>query len=193
LRAHAPGGALRARPSAPAAGRYDFEQPLADNPDNGGMTDDSRHRGRWHADHAELEGDVELAPYRPRVAPCAGPGSSVMRSRPVASRIDNFCQHGRLGFEFSAWRMCVATMNVSLPAEFIEFVEGEVASGEYGTASEVVREALRALRREKAAHEEKLAVLRREIAVGAEQARQGRLSGRSIADIATDLRKKRSP
>jgi antitoxin ParD1/3/4 len=87
----------------------------------------------------------------------------------------------------------VATMNVSLPAEFVEFVEGEVASGEYGTASEVVREALRALRREKAAREEKLEVLRREIAIGVEQAREGRLSGRSITEIAAAQRKKPSP
>ncbi|HEY0524338.1 MAG TPA: type II toxin-antitoxin system ParD family antitoxin [Stellaceae bacterium] len=80
------------------------------------------------------------------------------------------------------------TMNVSLSAEFVEFVEGEVASGDYGTASEVVRDALRLLRREKAIREEALAVLRREIGIGAEQARQGRLSKRSIGDIAASLR-----
>jgi antitoxin ParD1/3/4 len=81
------------------------------------------------------------------------------------------------------------TMNVSLPAEFVAFVEGEVASGEYGTASEVVRDSLRLLRRAKAAREERLAVLRREVGIGVEQARSGRLSGRSVADIAAALRK----
>lgn len=80
------------------------------------------------------------------------------------------------------------TMNVSLSAEFVEFVEGEVQSGEYGTASEVVRDALRLLRRERAAQEEKLAVLRREIALGVEQARSGRFSKRTVADIAASLR-----
>ena len=80
------------------------------------------------------------------------------------------------------------TMNVSLPADLADFVEGEVASGEYGTASEVVREALRALRRDKAAREAKLAVLRREVGVGVVQAREGRFSKRSIMDIATTLR-----
>ena len=80
------------------------------------------------------------------------------------------------------------TMNVSLPAEYMEFVEGEVRTGEYGSASEVVRAALRGLRREKALHAEKLAVLRREVGVGLAQARQGRLSPRTIGEIAASLR-----
>ncbi len=37
-------------------------------------------------------------------------------------------------------------MNVSLPQTWEEFVAGQVASGEFGNASEVVREALRLLR-----------------------------------------------
>jgi len=81
----------------------------------------------------------------------------------------------------------MATMNVSLPAELVDFVNREVASGEYGTASEVVRDALRLLRREKAAREEKLAILRREIAVGLADARAGRLSNRTARDIADEL------
>ena len=81
----------------------------------------------------------------------------------------------------------MATMNVSLSAELAAFVEGEVKSGEYGTASEVMREGLRLLRREKAAREEKLAILRREVAIGIEQARSGRLSSRSILEIDTTL------
>jgi antitoxin ParD1/3/4 len=79
-------------------------------------------------------------------------------------------------------------MNVSLPAELAEFVEREVASGDYGTASEVVRESLRLLKREKAVRDEKFAVLRREVGIGVEQAREGRLSKRSISDIAESLR-----
>jgi len=42
------------------------------------------------------------------------------------------------------------TMNVSLPETLSEFVERELATGEYGSASEVVRDALRLLKREKA-------------------------------------------
>ena len=47
----------------------------------------------------------------------------------------------------------MATMNVSLSDEFVAFVEREVASGEYTSASEVVRDGLRLLQRAKAAHE----------------------------------------
>jgi antitoxin ParD1/3/4 len=78
-------------------------------------------------------------------------------------------------------------MNVSLPAALAEFVEGEVASGTYSTASEVVRDGLRLLRREKDAHEEKLAILKREIQLGIDDVRAGRLSERSVMDILADL------
>jgi antitoxin ParD1/3/4 len=78
-------------------------------------------------------------------------------------------------------------MNVSLPAEFVAFVEAEVAAGDYGTASEVVRDALRLLRREKAGHEEKLTVLRREVRTGLMQANEGGLSHESVADILAEL------
>ena len=81
----------------------------------------------------------------------------------------------------------MATMNVSLSKEFVDFVNREVASGEYGSASEVVRDALRLLRRKKAAYEEKLAILRREVALGLDDARAGRLSDRTALDIAADL------
>jgi antitoxin ParD1/3/4 len=81
----------------------------------------------------------------------------------------------------------MATMNVSLSKAFVDFVNGEVASGEYGSASEVVRDALRLLRREKAAEQEKLAILRREIAIGLEDMRAGRLSKSTISDILAEL------
>jgi antitoxin ParD1/3/4 len=76
------------------------------------------------------------------------------------------------------------TMNISVSEEFVEFVDQEVASGEYSTASEVVRDALRLLQREKEGRQEKLAVLRREIAIGIEDIRVGRLSSRTAVDIA---------
>ncbi len=80
------------------------------------------------------------------------------------------------------------TMNVSLANELVAFVEGEVASGEYGTASEVVRDALRLLRREREAHEEKLAILRREIQIGLDDANAGRFSTRTVEEIAAETR-----
>lgn len=82
------------------------------------------------------------------------------------------------------------TMNVSLSAELAAFVEDEVASGEYGTASEVVRDGLRRLLRNKAVREEKAAILRREVRRGLDQARAGRFSQRSVADIAAGVRER---
>jgi antitoxin ParD1/3/4 len=75
------------------------------------------------------------------------------------------------------------TLNVSLSKEFAEFVEAQVASGAYASASEVVRDGLRLLRREQTTREEKIEILRREIGIGVEQARQGRFSTQSVADI----------
>jgi antitoxin ParD1/3/4 len=80
------------------------------------------------------------------------------------------------------------TMNVSLSAELVAFVEEEIASGQYGTASEVVRDGLRHLLREKAAREERTAILRREVGRGLDQARAAEFSERSIEDIAGAVR-----
>ena len=80
------------------------------------------------------------------------------------------------------------TMNVSLPRELAAFVEDEVASGDYSTASEVVREALRLLRREREQYEQKMAVLRREIQIGLDDANAGRFSTRTVEEIAADVR-----
>jgi antitoxin ParD1/3/4 len=83
----------------------------------------------------------------------------------------------------------MATMNVSLPAELAEFVEREVASGDYSTASEVVRDGLRILRRERALHEERLAVLKREIQLGMDDIEAGRISDLSVLDILAEVQK----
>jgi antitoxin ParD1/3/4 len=80
------------------------------------------------------------------------------------------------------------SVNVILPAELAAFVEGEVAAGGYDSAEEVVRDALRLLRREQAAaREERLGALRREVAVGLADVEAGRVSSRSVADIAEAL------
>jgi antitoxin ParD1/3/4 len=80
------------------------------------------------------------------------------------------------------------TMNVSLSQELAAFVEDEVKSGEYTTASEVVRDGLRQLLRDRELRAEKLAILRREIGQGLDQARTGKLSPRSVDEIAAALR-----
>ncbi|WAJ29459.1 type II toxin-antitoxin system ParD family antitoxin [Antarcticirhabdus aurantiaca] len=78
----------------------------------------------------------------------------------------------------------MATMNVSLPTPMVEFVEDMVASGGYSSSSEVVREALRLLRHERAIEQEKAAILRREVGIGLEQARAERFSDRTVSEIA---------
>ena len=81
------------------------------------------------------------------------------------------------------------TMNVSLPPELAAFVEREVGFGDFSTASEVVRAALRLLRRERELRAERLAVLRREVMLGVEQADRGDFSSRSIEEIADAVRR----
>ena len=81
----------------------------------------------------------------------------------------------------------MATMNVSLPTEMVDFVEHEVSDGGYGSSSEVVREALRLLRHEKAQQAEKLAILRREIGIGVEAAREQRFSTKSVTNILDEV------
>lgn len=79
------------------------------------------------------------------------------------------------------------TMNVSLPGDMVDFVENEVSSGGYASSSEVVREALRLLRHEKAQEAEKLAVLRREVRRGLDAVEAGHLSDKSVSDILEDV------
>jgi len=67
-------------------------------------------------------------------------------------------------------------MNVSLTAELEQFINRKVESGLYQTASEVVRDGLRLLRERDELHQNKLDGLRREIAIGLEQAEQGKVA-----------------
>ena len=57
-------------------------------------------------------------------------------------------------------------MNFSLPPAMESFIRKQVKSGQYGNASEVVREGLRLLMREMLEREKKLVALRREIQRG---------------------------
>jgi antitoxin ParD1/3/4 len=81
----------------------------------------------------------------------------------------------------------MATMNVSLPTEMVEFVEHEVSKGGYGSSSEVVREALRLLRHEKSQQAEKLAILRREVRIGLDAASVGRFSKKRVGEILEEV------
>ena len=66
-------------------------------------------------------------------------------------------------------------LTVRLTPEMEKFVASRVASGRYPSASEVVREGLRLLEQHERAREAALDDLRREIAIGLEQARRGEL------------------
>ncbi len=81
----------------------------------------------------------------------------------------------------------MATMNVSLPADMVEFIEGVVAEGGYSSSSEVVREALRLLRHEKAIERERIAILRREVEVGLDAAETGDFADMTVGDIAAEV------
>jgi antitoxin ParD1/3/4 len=64
-------------------------------------------------------------------------------------------------------------MNVTLTPELEQLVTEKVESGMYNSASEVVREALRLLKERDEIRQARLEELRREIAVGLEQADRG--------------------
>lgn len=66
-------------------------------------------------------------------------------------------------------------MNVSLKAEWEVFLQTQLASGDYDTASEVVRAGLRLLKHETEARQAKIAAFRAAIAEGVEQVRRGEL------------------
>ncbi|MDR5886513.1 MULTISPECIES: type II toxin-antitoxin system ParD family antitoxin [Halomonadaceae] len=63
----------------------------------------------------------------------------------------------------------MATTSLSLGEHWEVFIRNEVSSGRYGSASEVVRDALRAMEERKS----KMEALRTHLAQGAEQARSG--------------------
>ena len=63
----------------------------------------------------------------------------------------------------------MATTSLSLGEHWEVFIKNEIISGRYGSASEVVRDALRAMEERKT----KLEALRAHLAQGAEQSRAG--------------------
>lgn len=80
----------------------------------------------------------------------------------------------------------MANTSLSLGEHWEVFIRNEVASGRYGSASEVVRDALRNLEERKV----KLAALRGHLAEGAAQAARGEFATPPLADMLEDCRKK---
>jgi antitoxin ParD1/3/4 len=66
-------------------------------------------------------------------------------------------------------------MNVSLTPALERIIQEKVKSGLYNSASEVIREALRLLEEQDRLRQMKLETLRKEIAIGIEQADRGQL------------------
>jgi antitoxin ParD1/3/4 len=78
------------------------------------------------------------------------------------STIDNYC-----------YTSYVVRMNVNLGTVFDKFIAELLKSGLYQSQSEVVREGLRLLKEREELKNLRLAELRREIAIGSEQADRG--------------------
>lgn len=77
------------------------------------------------------------------------------------------------------------SMNVSLTGPLVRFVNRQVRSGRYQTASEVVREGLRMLESRQKEHAAAVASVRRKVAVGLKQLDEGRgLDGDAVFDRA---------
>ncbi|WP_235911609.1 type II toxin-antitoxin system ParD family antitoxin [Mesorhizobium xinjiangense] len=81
----------------------------------------------------------------------------------------------------------MVTMNVSLTKDIAEFVNGEVATGDYVSASEVVRDALRLLKRDRDLEDERAAMLRAAVDIGLTQANRREFSQRTVEQIAEDV------
>lgn len=78
----------------------------------------------------------------------------------------------------------MATTSLSLGEHWEVFIKNEVASGRYGSASEVVRDALRSLEERKS----KLDILRSHLQQGDEQARSGQfIENFSMEGLINDL------
>lgn len=75
------------------------------------------------------------------------------------------------------------TLNVSLPTEMEARVREHVASGLYGSASEVIREALRLFEAYQAVQTSSLAALRSDIAKGVADVQAGRIAPMDMAAI----------
>lgn len=77
------------------------------------------------------------------------------------------------------------SLNISLPAALENRVREQVSSGMYGSASEVVREALRFFETYQSVQTASLAALKSDIARGLEDAKLGRTAPGDMAAIKT--------
>ena len=84
-------------------------------------------------------------------------------------------------------------MHISLTPELEAQVKSKVASGQYNNASEVIREALRFMNtHEELIYHMKLEALRNKLAVGEEQAREGRFVDEDVTGIIREAKAERN-
>ena len=81
-----------------------------------------------------------------------------------------------------------ATLNVSLSAQQRRLVDGVVSSGEYVSASEVVRESLRVWETQRSERSRAVAWLQKELQAGIDAAARGDVSDAEV--VFDDLRRK---
>lgn len=97
-----------------------------------------------------------------------------MREPYKMSNLDNFCY----SLEYESGVKELHVMNVSLTPELERWVQDRVATGRYGSASEVVREALRLMQDQAQSLPQWLAETRAKLQVGVDQLDRGEgLSG----------------
>jgi len=78
----------------------------------------------------------------------------------------------------------MATTSLSLGRHWETFIKNEVSSGRYGSASEVVRDALRNLEE----HKSKLDALRAHLQEGELQAERGEFVNQSLDEMLTEFK-----
>ena len=82
----------------------------------------------------------------------------------------------------------MATTSLSLGEHWEVFIKNEIGSGRYGSASEVVRDALRTLEERKA----RLEALRTHLAIGATQAKDGQFVTQPIDEILKEFKEEQN-
>jgi antitoxin ParD1/3/4 len=82
------------------------------------------------------------------------------------------------------------SMNVSLGETFEKFVAELIASGEYQSQSEVIRDGLRLLKEKQEFKAIRIDELRRQVAIGLDQASRGDVAPLDIAEIKAEGRKR---
>ncbi len=83
----------------------------------------------------------------------------------------------------------IERLTITLPSDMAATVKGAVGDGDYASTSEVVREALRDWKRKRAVQDHELAALKRDVAKGMKDIKEGRVKDFDIDRIVRRGRK----